>query len=422
MATNQLSKFGDLSETTYSDGTGLRYTDSYWGGETGPSARRTGFIPNTPISPIQMNTLFSQTTMCSYILGQVLASDAIKTKAGTSTITDDITSELTQDDANTNYASKFIDFLNRINQISGNGGTGTESVWRSRQIGFNDSSTNFWSVDSSNTLKPTGTSGNLQSKKINATQLIVSQSSSTSSDEDLYVSGDARITNSLATKTLQITNTTGQALTVQGSSTFNTLAEFNAAVNCHKTCHLGTTMSDPIYLAVPSDPPNATTKGANVNIYTKYGRTTYDQQNLIDVLENIGTRLDNLGFSTGTVRVFGQTIGSSSSPSIWRQGNFCYVSVDTVINFSNKPDLSQPIIVLPSGFTPNETQTGIAVIAADNNPILNMYQTGSVQICTLTSGSLNITRSQWANFTADTRWNSNPMRVICHFGYEARPR
>ena len=176
MATNQLSKFGDLSGTTYSDRTGLRYTDAYWGGSTGPSVRNTGFIPNTPISPIQMNTLFSQTTMCSYILGQVLASDAIKTKAGTSTITNDITSELTQDDANTNYASKFIDFLNRINEISGNGGTGTESVWRSRQLGNSDTSSNYWYLTQDNVLRYSTTGSKINTNEItcdDATTLII---------------------------------------------------------------------------------------------------------------------------------------------------------------------------------------------------------------------------------------------------------
>ena len=442
MATNRLSKFGDLSETTYSEGTGLRYTDSYWGGSTGPSARRTGFIPNTPISPIQMNTLFSQTTMCSYILGQVLASNIIKDKTGlggtvdTSDTDGDIVSTKTTDKVEEDYATPLINFLNRINQISGNGGTGTESVWRSRQIGYGDSG-QYWRVlDTNGTLVPSSTGNTLCVNTIRrfngsdvSSQPVLTFNTSSIASSHQITAPSASITGSTSTGSLSVSTTTTLtgALTANGTVTLGNAASDTVTINGNTDVESTITIKGGKIINIgETSGGTSSSNRATAYLWARYNSSdtgsTYTRQSLETILYNIGTRLDNLGFSTGTVRVFGQTIGSSSSPSIWRQGNFCYVSVDTVINFSDRPDLSQPIVVLPSGFTPNETQTGIAVIAMDNSPIGGMYQTGSVQICTLTSGSLNVTRSQWASFTSDTLWYRNPMRVICHFGYEARPR
>lgn len=367
MATNQLSKFGDLSETTYSDGTGLRYTDSYWGGETGPSARRTGFIPNTPISPIQMNTLFSQTTMCSYILGQVLASGAIKTKAGTSTITDDITSELTQDDANTNYASKLIDFLNRINQISGNGGTGTESVWRSRQIGLNDTSATYWYISGSEgSLSPNSSMCSLYVNRLiewqnKSTQLTFNQNDITSNKQ--LIAPSASITGLTSTNSLSVSTTTTLtgALTANGTVTLGSnpldIVTINGNTDVKSTTI--TIKGGRVLNIGETSGGTSSSNRATAYLWARYNssntESTYTRQSLENILYNIGTRLDNLGFSSGDIEFLGQPISSS----LRRQGNyvicsFMYNKNITTTQVQNYIIRGKNIFTFPDGFIPAE--------------------------------------------------------------------
>ena len=367
MAINRLSKFGDESTTTYSIGAGLRYTDSYWGGETGPSARRTGFIPNTPISPIQMNTLLSQTTMCSYILGQVLANSILMDKKGDALITKtNITSECTQDDANTNYASKLINFLNRINQISGNGGTGTESVWRSRQIGYGDSG-DFWKVV--NISKP-------------STQCALSPSSTSC---ELWVNSISRFTGSAGsdpTLTFNADNIESSHKIVATSADINGVLNADTLNVSETTTLTGTlnangrvniksvTTITGSPLLVQSESINLGNETTDkVNIYTQYnsaGNTSGSgsrQQVLQEVLNNIGTRLDNLGFSKGSV-----TPASTASASVnWlrKQGNyvvghFTASRQGVGSGWAN----GQTLFTIPNGFRPYESYTIVVGVGA----------------------------------------------------------
>ena len=318
---NLLSKFGDESKTTYSQGAGLRYTDAYWGGNTGPSARRTGFIPNTPISPIQMNTLFSQTTMCSYILGQVLASNIIKDKTGlggtvdTSDTDGDIVSTKTTDKVEEDYATPLIDFLDRINEISGNGGTGTESIWRSRQIGYGDSG-QYWRVlDTNGTLVPSSTGNTLcvntirrfngsdpnsqpvltfNTSNIASSHQITAPSASITgltSTGSLSVSTTTTLTGALTTNgTVTLGNATSDTVTING----NTDVESTITIKGGRTINIGETSGG-----------TASSNRATAYLWARYNSSdtgsTYTRQSLETILYNIGTRLDNLGFSSGGI-------------------------------------------------------------------------------------------------------------------------
>lgn len=377
---NLLSKFGDQSKTTYSEGTGLRYTDNYWGGETGPSARRTGFIPNTPISPIQMNTLFSQTTMCSYILGQVLASNIIRNKdnnggtVNTSDTNGDVVSTKTTDDVREDYATPLINFLDRINNIRNQTNTvpGGESVWRSRQIGYGDSG-DFWRVvnpsDTYIALSPSSTSCQLWVNSISrfngstgGTPTLTFNASSIESSDQINAPS-ASITGLTSTGSLSVskaTTLTG-ALTANGTVTLGSnpldIVTINGNTDVKSTTI--TIKGGRVLNIGETSGGTSSSNRATAYLWARYNssntESTYTRQSLENILYNIGTRLDNLGFSSGDIEFLGQPISSS----LRRQGNyvicsFMYNKNITTTQVQNYIMRGKNIFTFPNGFIPAE--------------------------------------------------------------------
>ena len=187
---NNLSIFGLGTNTSYQAGSGLRYTDNYW--KSQQTQRDAGFVPNTGISSVVFNTVLSQTSIISYIFANVLSNSIIKSKVGNPLITKDIgvdtiDSETTADQISAGFST----FINRINDISGNGSTGTESVWRSRQIGYSDgsSSNQIWSCDSSGNFNASTTAQILKTENIQAKSSKINiMSETTFTDKTLHLS------------------------------------------------------------------------------------------------------------------------------------------------------------------------------------------------------------------------------------------
>lgn len=263
MATNKLSMFGEQTVTSYLDGRGLRYTDDYWK-ENYATTREAGFIPNTPISPIQINTILSQVTLTSYILGQVLVnSNVVKSKSGSACVTHDITSGTTTTVAES-IAKQFCNFLNRINEISGNGGTGTESVWRSRQLANSDNSATYWYVNSNGTLLSTSNSSQLNVSTLTATTISASQSVTTDS---LSVTDNGTI------PTLTSTNITA-------SDVASYTGNFTGEVYVRD-----------LYVGISAKLPSDVTIATNYNISGGLPGIGYTDRKLEDILININNRL-----------------------------------------------------------------------------------------------------------------------------------
>lgn len=355
---NFLTRFATSSQTSYAEGAGLRYTDQYWGSlndQSGPSVHNTGFIPNTPISPIQMNTLFSQTTLTSYILGEVLASNVIKGKDNSSLITVDIdstTSTESQDGSNSvdnDIVTPFINFLNRINDISGNGGTGTESVWRSRQIGYSDSS-DYWSVDVSGNLIPSSSNKNISTNKITSF-------------------GNDSVSISL-----------GSTITVSGTTSFN----------------------------------------QTVNIMTGYNSiglpgSSYSQS-IGTILNNISTRLYQLGFRSGDIPIQNGRI------SLKRQGNYVLASVTSTGGGLTTDDLN-PLLTLPVQYRPRYrfiNRCGgysVGLIINDRQPAVGFFDITIETDGRLFIGDLHYSLSTGSGYTynrilidlVEIGWEANPL-------------
>lgn len=350
MSFNRLSRFAMNASTTYVEGSGLRYTDSYWGSENGPSAHNTGFVPNTTISPIQINTLFAQTTLVSYIIGSVLADNTIiKDKSGNALITEDIDS--TNTDADQNYIDGFKSFLNRINDIRGNReGIGTESVWRSRQLanGDNTDSTNYgyWSVNNQGHL----TSSN-STQRIYVYRLYGQATSGTSYIEpgtnQILMSPQVNIQGSFGvTGNVNIGTDSSNTLVINSNSDFYNTIIFKG--------------NSTVYLGEVDGGNTSSNNRSTFNLWSRYNEdgtnNTYTSQSLETILYNIGTRLDTLGFIRKTTNInFTNspnyyTIISSSAEVI---GNlFCILRI--YFNYSEPSGQSSTAtITIPEGYRPS---------------------------------------------------------------------
>lgn len=121
--------------------------------------------------------------------------------------------------------------------------------------------------------------------------------------------------------------------------------------------------------------------------------------------------------------LFNRTMGSSSSPTIRRQGNYVYVDVRQTITISIS-ELAQyvqgqrSIIQLPSGYTPAITTDNILVwLHLQNSSTLAQGRVFNVK---LTAGSSSSTYVD--QIIDDNTADSATYIVVCNFGYRAQPR
>ena len=376
MSFNRLSRFAMNASTTYVEGSGLRYTDSYWGSENGPSAHNTGFVPNTTISPIQINTLFAQTTLVSYIIGSVLADNTIiKDKSGNALITEDIDS--TNTDADQNYIDGFKSFLNRINDIRGNReGIGTESVWRSRQLanGDNTDSTNYgyWSVNNQGHL----TSSN-STQRIYVYRLYGQATSGTSYIEpgtnQILMSPQVNIQGSFGvTGNVNIGTDSSNTLVINSNSDFYNTIIFKG--------------NSTVYLGEVDGGNTSSNNRSTFNLWSRYNEdgtnNTYTSQSLETILYNIGTRLDTLGFKQGMVET--ETGWSTISENYcYRQGNYCIIRLVGYINYTYI-DSGTLIFKIPENFLPSSSYSCLIAITTGegggNTCILNIQPNGNATL------------------------------------------
>ena len=396
MATNFLSRFAALASTSYTSGKGLRYTDEYWQ-SSADSIREAGFLANSPISSIQMNTILSQTSMVAYIIGEVLASNIIKDSSGIQTLTQNIDSTTSDANIESYYITPFINFLNRINDISGNGGTGTESVWRSRQLSNSDTSNPYWWVDGDGVLQKSG------NQSVPQIYVGILQSSSTSD-------ANIRLTDGVITLTGNSSAVVGP-LSVSGTLSANGTLQANKGINCGGTVQIGARA--PIIMGSLSSP-------SQLQLWARYnqkGETTDDYQeeaqNLETILFNIGQRLDNLGFDKGSVTPGTATTGTVNVTTNWiyRQGNYV-IGHFTASMGSGAGGFRQgnTIFTIPSGFLPKSQFTMMA--GGEGS------QTGSTAYgrYTLTFNTTGEVVGTNASFNGVIR------SIDIQFGYEALPR
>lgn len=408
MSQNLLSRFAANASTTYAQGVGLRYTDNYWQSQGDNSVRDTGFVPNTPISPIQMNTILAQTTLTSYILGRVLANPVITNKQGSILITNDISSQNTDIQANS-IADEFINFLNRINNIRNNDNSLQygETVWRSRQIAYGDGNPNFWETTEDGTLQPSSTRENLCVNKIihfggttevNAT-LTFNQNEIRSnvpiytqgltSNGNVIINNQLTVDQSVSAGSLRIS---GQSQLL-GDTTIGSGANSTITINGDATFEKDITMGGGQYLYLGDHTGDETSStinsGINVRIRSKYNTsgdttsTSWSTRDLEDILYNIGTRLDNLGFDLGSVT----PASTASVTTNWLRKQGTYVIGRFVATREGQGAgwaEGQTIFTIPEGFRPYESYT-IQV----GGPTLTTVGTG-ITYCTIrinTNGS-----------------------------------
>ena len=85
--------------------------------------------------------------------------------------------------------------------------------------------------------------------------------------------------------------------------------------------------------------------------------------------------------------------------------------------FYDYMNFNETIIVLPNGYTPNESPSNIAIWAYVGPGQGVLFE------CSIEKNSNNITVYGYVNYGIDinTFWNSSP-KIRINFGYEATPR
>jgi len=113
MATNNIKLFGESLNTypTLSDATkGLKFSDSQWAAGTAGNSgiKNSGFVPNTPVSSIALNTALRQASFGSYILGEILSSSDITNQS--------VSTDNLETNANT-LSAALINYLSTVKKL-----------------------------------------------------------------------------------------------------------------------------------------------------------------------------------------------------------------------------------------------------------------------------------------------------------------
>lgn len=404
MATNYISRFGEKTQTQYAKDLGIRYSDTYWESlNNNDSYRKKGFLPNTPMSSIIFNTVLTQTSFVSYIVGEVLASGVVKDETGKSLINKNISVE--DIDAEIDIISPITTFLNRINNITGiNNKDGSEITWRARQLGSQTiengeikHSDYYWSVAyTTGTLIPSKNTQGIITKYIRGIYDKSAQITFKESKDSRYIQVDN--TSKVVTQNVDI----------NGKVNISTNNIEIKSTDVNSKCSLVVNNGDIVL-----------SSGCDIQMYTRYNAdgsttdTSYHQYLLGDTLVDIAQRLDKLGYMEGSISFAGITYNNC----IHRQGNYVFCNITLKNNFSSQLlkyfAKDKVLFTVPENFAPNNNVVLYISVTSDDS-----YE-GDIRVVTLdTSGNGTVTAAYGNAITA----YNDIVTIPLNFGYEASPR
>lgn len=315
---NYISRFGENTKTAYETDYGIRYSDEEWS-KPNLTTRTNGLLIQTGVSSKVLNTVLNQTSFVSYIVGQVLASNKIKNELGQSLIKAHIGPDC--ENVQDNIINPLIQFLDRLNRISGYATNSIEEVenaeitWRTRQLGdymVGDSpikGSYYWYADAKDGTLIPNTDGKddtltsnlhsagirckfLQNAEDEQTYISFGDLNNSNNDDTLYLHQDIEL------KDVFVQCSDTGTITINGTDNVEIKLDSGITIVSEVSTYINTLNNK---LALTRTNVNLG-RYCDIKLFSKYNSSGTNiknystQQSVEEILFSIGQRLDAFGF------------------------------------------------------------------------------------------------------------------------------